>query len=117
MKLVCVGILAVVTLCSCGVGVDDPEGQAALLPEQQHPTFAISRQGILGGVMVVGPSAAPEAASASTSQQRMVQTKNSLGFDPTVAVPQDPIPVQPGSLPGEEAPPAPRGGGDPAPVK
>jgi hypothetical protein len=75
-----VGLLAVVALGGCGVGVDDPEGQQAA--------------GKTGQGLTPGKGGNVTAQSAShTSAEMGATTNNSMGNDGTTYLPQDPVPL------------------------
>ena len=78
MKLICVGLLAVVALTGCGVGMDDPEGAQAAL-------------GASAALMMGEGSMMNDSSDKPTPGQREVV--GVVKGDPRVALPQDPIPV------------------------
>lgn len=75
MKSMIVGLLAVVALTGCGVGMDDPEGQEALSGSTAAPIMAASGDNAAGG---------------------QAELRGPVGQDPRTALPQDPIPVYEG---------------------
>jgi len=85
-----VGLLAVVALGGCGVGVDDPEGQQAA---------GKTGQGLTPGKGNVAAQTSTQTAAESG------QTTNTMGDDGTNYLPQDPVPLfiihQNGPQPGD----------------
>ena len=73
-----VGLLAVVALGGCGVGVDDPEGQQAA---------GKTGQGLTPGKGNLAAQASTQTAAESG------QTTNTMGDDGTNYLPQDPVPL------------------------
>ena len=76
MKSMIVGLLAVVGLSACGVGVDDPEGQAAM-GQTQQAVYMDANGNVLAytGQTTAAPS--------------------TPGNGGTQELPQDPVPVHP----------------------
>ncbi len=116
MKLWTAAFLAILALAGCGVGVDDPAGQAAA----SGADLGVATQA-LGQADSAGEAKGPTAASASSAASRISQAAETTGGsglpDPGVhGLPQDPVPLKPG--PGR---PDNRGGasgaGDPRPLK
>ena len=106
MKRLAVGILAAVALAGCGVGVDDPEGQAAA----GVSAYAATGQGLTQ----VDPNApaAPVKSAVGERTAQATETSETTGLVvPGVrGLPQDPVPLMPrggypvqpvGSLPGQ----------------
>ncbi len=93
-KWMTVGLLAMLGLSACGVGMDDPEGQAALgINQQQQP---LTQQQTVyvdsdGKVLAIVPAVvAPQA----------VGTPQVPGGSGNNALPQDPVPIHdPGNPP------------------
>ncbi|MBI3183371.1 MAG: hypothetical protein HYZ28_14635 [Myxococcales bacterium] len=98
MRWLTAGILASL-LWGCGVGVDDPEGQAAaglgpaVVKEQSQRSQLTGDQ-------------TKSAASAEGSQTGQ-KTGGSISYDPNKVLPQDPVPLLPTGKPDTEegAPP------------
>jgi hypothetical protein len=76
MKSMIVGLLAVVGVSACGVGVDDPEGQAAVAQHQQA-VYVDANGNVLA---YAGQTTATPAAPGSGGATEL---------------PQDPVPVHP----------------------
>jgi hypothetical protein len=92
-KWMTVGLLAMLGLSACGVGLDDPEGQAALginqqpLAQQQQTVYVDSD----GKVLAIVPEVVTPQALGSP------QTPGGNGNN---ALPQDPVPIHdPGNPP------------------
>ncbi len=84
MKRCIVAILAAVTWLGCGVGVDDPEGQAAV---KNHPVWRASRQGLAPSDGQTQRPSDPDGAQGGS-------TTGNLPVNPRV-LPQDPVPLLP----------------------
>jgi hypothetical protein len=84
-KRISVGILAAVLLAGCGVGVDDPEGQAAagLTPRYGESAAGLGRT-----------DGAVDTASAQTKQTPATTGQIDPTTNPAV-LPQDPVPMLP----------------------
>lgn len=83
MRRFAVAILSAVALWGCGVGVDDPEGQAAA-----GPTTAASAQAL-------------------TSAQEGENKGSVTAVDASPRLPQDPIPIKPAGRPDPSQGPGP----------
>jgi hypothetical protein len=104
MKRLAVGILAVMTLAGCGVGYDDPEGQAAA----GVSAYGTATQGLIQADSTVPAAPAKSVAGEHTAQTGATSETTGLAVPGTRALPQDPVPLMPrGGFPGQNVGPLP----------
>jgi hypothetical protein len=83
MKSIFVGLLAVVALTGCGVGMDDVEGEQAVSGQTATELVAVSSD------------------NSASAQSAM---RGPINQDPRIQLPQDPIPVYEGKTTGPAGP-------------